>query len=60
LTSRARIKRLARKTICFSKSVLMHDTVIGLFIHRYEFGRAVCQGFNRSRTLPFHPFSRPS
>jgi insertion element IS1 protein InsB len=33
-----RIKRLARKTICFSKSIRMHDLVIGLFIHRYEFG----------------------
>ena len=41
LTLRTRIKRLARKTICFSKSVLMHDTVIGLFINRYEFGRPV-------------------
>lgn len=30
LTLRIRIKRLARKTICFSKSVFMHDTVIGL------------------------------
>jgi len=38
LTMRTRIKRLARKTICFSKSVLMHDLVIGLFINRYEFG----------------------
>jgi insertion element IS1 protein InsB len=38
LTLRTRIKRLARKTICFSKSVLMHDVVIGLFINRYEFG----------------------
>jgi len=27
-----------RKTICFSKSELMHDLVIGLFINRYEFG----------------------
>lgn len=35
------IKRLARKTICFSKSFLMHDTVIGPFINRDEFGRAV-------------------
>ncbi|MFN5302103.1 MAG: IS1 family transposase, partial [Pseudanabaena sp.] len=25
LTLRTRIKRLARKTICFSKSILMHD-----------------------------------
>jgi hypothetical protein len=41
LTLRTRIKRLVRKTICFSKSVEMHDTVIGLFINRYEFGGAV-------------------
>jgi insertion element IS1 protein InsB len=41
LTLRTRSKRLARKTICFSKSVLMHDTVIGLFINRHEFGRAI-------------------
>jgi insertion element IS1 protein InsB len=38
LTLRTRIKRLARKTICFSKSTKMHDIVIGLFINRYEFG----------------------
>lgn len=41
LTLRTRIKRLARKTICFSKSSQMHDIVIGLFINRYEFGIAV-------------------
>jgi insertion element IS1 protein InsB len=40
-TLRARIKRLARKTICFSRSILMHDLVVGLFINRYEFGYAV-------------------
>ena len=34
---RTRIKRLARKTICFSKSSQMHDIVIGLFINRFEF-----------------------
>ena len=38
---RTRIKRLARKTICFSKSEEMHDIVIGLFINRYEFGAEV-------------------
>lgn len=38
LTLRTRIKRLVRKTICFSKSILMHDLVIGLFINRLEFG----------------------
>ncbi len=38
LTLRTRIKRLARKTICFSRSTQMHDIVIGLFINRFEFG----------------------
>jgi insertion element IS1 protein InsB len=38
LTLRTRIKRLARKTICFSKLKKMHAIVIGLFINRYEFG----------------------
>ncbi|MCY7276343.1 MAG: IS1 family transposase [Phormidesmis sp. CAN_BIN44] len=38
LNLRTRIKRLARKTICFSKTVVMHDLVIELFINRYEFG----------------------
>ena len=38
LTFRTRVKRLCRRTICFSKSILMHDTVIGLFINRHEFG----------------------
>lgn len=41
LTLRTRIKRLTRKTICFSKSEWMHDTVIGLFVNRYEFGLPV-------------------
>jgi insertion element IS1 protein InsB len=37
LTLRTRLKRLVRKTICFSKSIPMHDLVIGLFINRFEF-----------------------
>ena len=41
LTLRTRIKRLARKTLCFAKTEQMHDTVIGLFINRHEFGRTV-------------------
>ena len=41
LTLRTRIKRLTRKTICFSKSTAMHDIVIGLFVNRYEFGLPV-------------------
>ena len=38
---RTRIKRLVRRMICFSKTDRMHDLVIGLFINRYEFGRAI-------------------
>ena len=41
LTLRTRIKRLARKTICFSRSIELHDIVIGLFVNRYEFGLPV-------------------
>src|SRR5688500_1741500 len=36
---RTRIKRLMRRTICFSKTERMHDLIIGLFINRYEFSR---------------------
>jgi len=41
LNFRTWIKRLTRKTICFSKLELMHDTVIGLLINKIEFGRNV-------------------
>jgi insertion element IS1 protein InsB len=41
LRLRTRIKRLARKTICFSKTEEMHDLVIGLFVNRYEFGSPI-------------------
>jgi insertion element IS1 protein InsB len=41
LTLRTRIKRFARKTICFSKSIMMHDIVLGLFMNRYEFALPV-------------------
>ena len=40
LTLRTRMKRLARKTICFLKTTHMHDIVLGLFVNRYAF-RAV-------------------
>ena len=39
LTLRTRIKRLARKTICFSKSPEIHKAVIGTFINIHFFGR---------------------
>ena len=38
LNFRTSIKRLNRKTICFSKLELLHDTVIGLLINKVEFG----------------------
>jgi insertion element IS1 protein InsB len=41
LPLRTRIKRLARKTICFAKTTQMPDLVIGLFVNRYAFGPAV-------------------
>jgi insertion element IS1 protein InsB len=41
LTFRTRLKRLVRKTICFSKSVRLHDIVTGLLVNRYEFGLVV-------------------
>src|SRR5438876_10325029 len=47
---RTRIKRLVRRTICFSKTDHMHDLVIGLFINCYEFGRALCDRINTFAT----------
>ena len=38
LNFRTWIKRLTRRTICFSKTEKMHDIVIGLLINKVEFG----------------------
>ena len=40
LTLRTRLKRLARKTLCFSRSCLRHDLLSGLEMNRVEFGCA--------------------
>ena len=45
-----RVKRLVRRTICFSKTERMHDPVIGLFVNRYEFGRAISHEIHNSET----------
>ena len=37
LDFRTHIKRLNRKTVCFSKNEKIHDNVIGLYICRYYF-----------------------
>lgn len=39
LTLRTRLKRLARKTICFSKNLIIHIAVIGTFINLYFFDK---------------------
>jgi insertion element IS1 protein InsB len=40
LNFRTHLKRLSRKTICFSKSETIHGNVIGLYINRYYFQQA--------------------
>lgn len=37
LNFRTHLKRLSRKTICFSKNELIHDNLIGMYINRYYF-----------------------
>ena len=41
LTLRTRLKHLARKTLCFSRSRVMHDLLIGLYMNHVEFGSPV-------------------
>jgi len=37
LPLRTRIKRVARKTIGFAKSIMRHESILGLFMNRDEF-----------------------
>ena len=37
LNVRTHLKRLHRKTICFSKKETVHDNVIGMYIHRHDY-----------------------
>jgi insertion element IS1 protein InsB len=50
LTFRTRVKRLCRKTVCFSKSVLTHDIVIGLVVNILEFGLKINDYIHGFRT----------
>ena len=50
LTLRTRIKRLCRKTICFSKSIRMHDIVVGLVINILDFGWSFNLCFHECKT----------
>ena len=36
---RTRLQRFARKTLCFPRSRVMHDLLIGLYMNQVEFGR---------------------
>jgi IS1 family transposase len=38
LTGRTRLKRFVRKTSCLSRSVPLHDIVVGLLVNHDEFG----------------------
>jgi IS1 family transposase len=40
-TLRQRIGRFVRKTLSFSKSILMHTICLDLFLHRYNLDRAI-------------------
>ena len=37
LNVRTHLKRLHRKTMCFSKNETIHDNVIGMYIHRHYY-----------------------
>jgi insertion element IS1 protein InsB len=37
LNFRTHIKRLSRRTICFSKNKQIHDNVIGMYINKHYF-----------------------
>jgi insertion element IS1 protein InsB len=40
-TLRQRLARFVRKTLSFSKSAVLHEACLLLFLHRYNQGRAV-------------------
>jgi insertion element IS1 protein InsB len=40
-TLRQRLARFVRKTLSFSKSTLMHEACLLLFLHRYNHDRAL-------------------
>lgn len=60
LNRRTRIKRLVRRTLCFSKTEHMHDLIIRLFINRYEFDGPYETGSTLLRHLLQQLPGRPS
>lgn len=51
LNFRIRIKRLARKTLCFSKSIEIHAKVIGTFINRMLFNSSKAMTYREPQRL---------
>jgi hypothetical protein len=45
-------KRLACKTICFSKFIWLHNVIIRLFINRYKFGLSIWSLIHTSEHYP--------
>jgi hypothetical protein len=55
LTLRPRLKRLARTSLCFSRSRVMHDLmIIGLYMGRVELGVRSKKSTYQIGTLPAH------
>ena len=48
LNFRTHLKRLARRTICFSKSEIVHDNVIGMYIEKYYYKTGIYENNNIS------------
>ena len=38
LTLRTRSKRFTRRTLCFARSIQLHDIILGVCVNRYECG----------------------
>ncbi len=55
LNFRTHIKRLNRKTICFSKNAKIHDNVIGMYINHYYFQNRRYSKDTWSTDLTQHP-----
>jgi hypothetical protein len=53
-TLRTRITRLVRGTICFAKSIALHDIVIGLCVNRYALGLTVSHDAVQIENTPLH------
>lgn len=56
LSFRTHLKRLSRRTICFSKSEQIHDNVIGMYIEKYYFKSGTMAGHFRQQKKQYQQF----